>query len=220
MIYFWPKGLAMVPWKSTILASIVIGVFGFGVGFGVAGGFWEGQPIRPNLASRFAPLAAAPIRLMPTLPVIDTFSKLYAPPPYKNVTLLKTPPLTAKPSNETPPPFRVFSSDTMSGTDGMTGTAPGYWIACACRTVEVWIGDNGEQRKPATNDTNATMTFLITPPAEGKVGNCSTWVYHYGTAPSKQSDSRPQTLLVGSPEGQPLLQSSTHDLQFPLPSPG
>jgi hypothetical protein len=207
MSYFWPYGLTKSPRRATFKLVVVI-IGALGLGLGIFGGA-AGQPIRPNALRNVAVLLAAPTKCIPTVPCISAFSRLYAPPPYSNVTSVYVLFLALTPSRRTVPPLVPLSDITIPLKGGTIGTAFGNaaWAkSSGCRLVEAWFPNAIAQSTPATNDANASVDFRITPPSRGYRGDCTKWVYHYGTAPSKQSDSKPQILLVGSPEGQRLPQ--------------
>ena len=62
----------------------------------------------------------------------------------------------------------------------------------------VWLPSDDEQSIPATKDTNTGINFFISslPSVDGSPGNCDEWIYHHGTMPSKQQDSRQPLTLV------------------------
>ena len=181
-----PYGLRRSPIMGVARVTVfMVGVLGSTI-VGWAGCF-AGQPIRPNVLRNWAVFAAAPTSLTFTEPDILTLSSLKAPPPYSNTTLLNEHPVHVIPSGRYVLPFIVeFDSTTFGGST--TGTAPptSTWANAECRNVEVWglpSPDSEVQTTPNTNDPNAMVTFLITPPSSGVTGDCTEWEYHNGGPP-------------------------------------
>lgn len=143
------------------------------------------------------------------------FAKRNSPPPYSNVTFLNEHPLQATPSTLYRPPVKIESAMTMFPNGGTTGTHS-LQEKGLCANVDVWFPSNNMQNAPNANDNRDSVTFRI---SSSLVGECGKWVYHYGTTPDKQSDSRPQPILVGNPQDLRLPQDSKHGRLFPLPLP-
>ena len=188
--YFVPEyGATKSPLSSfSRLALLMIGVFGLTSG---ACGF-AGHPIIPKVLSNPSVFAAAPTNLSWTGGTTVESVRLYAPPPYTNVTPLYTLLLERNPSRGTSALRNVLCDDPELPSGGTRGTAAcqtspmsGIWAKAKpdCRTVEMWFPNKDMQSAPTTNDPNASVTVRITPPSSGKAGNCTVWKKHYGVRP-------------------------------------
>lgn len=153
--------------------------------------------------------AEAPLKSMRNMPCTDGCTKEMGPPEYVKRTLLKVQSVQSKPSSDWPTSLNVYRSKRgNSNIERKAGSAPSTWIPTgswlklpplmtdrggvrggACASVDVWIprsmNNTDVLQTPSANDPNAIVTLDITPPAKGKGGNCSVWVYHSGKAPDK-----------------------------------
>ncbi len=197
--------------KLTVMSCLAVAVLSIGVlGVGGGGGApWVSAVKKGNMPTV---LAAAPPNITRIFPENLQSVSLYAPPPYSKVTFLKTHRSHTNPSSCCATPSKTVPETLGPGTVGTVGIAAGMANpcerCCSCARIDAWIPKSSKNivQAPIMNDPNAMVILDITPPSEGSGRDCAECVYHYGNAPSKQSDSKPPLMRVGTPEAQPLPQ--------------
>ena len=181
--YFCPYGLIKsIILRCGLLAVMILGTLGS-----------NGTSLAPEFTASTnaitpAVFAAAPFNITRIGVDMWALTRLYAPPEYSKVTLLKTQSTQSKPSSCWMT-FSIFDEKNLLPRNGGTiGSAPPITIplGCAfevCTKIDVWLPNKDITRAPTMNDPNATVILDINPPSEDEKPNDLHMQFHYGPPP-------------------------------------